>query len=361
MALTIIRGLLPGFKDLLKSNLNAAQREGKKLAKDAKYLFDEYVEDVKNLKYTLPEFIESYKEDLRAMGINNAGDFAKWTLKCIGVTAFVVLGGKVLSIVFGSGFAGGLIGGVGSFAVNTLGLMSAITLQPVVTPLLQLGIQTTGQVLNFNINQTDEELWKELENKVNGMYGLLGTTVGSALGWLVCGALPNSVAFRFNKAVAVAIAQDLNEEARQELYAYIGQIVRLSAQTLLNSELINRFTSLRRELKRNPESEFSKFVRRTIGEDRFKKWGDANQEAWTIKKNIIDASIAKEQDPQWKQFYENTLEGFTDSCMEASFMIANNMDTYIASQKIARSNMLGRVQTVRIRINEGFRAATTPT
>jgi hypothetical protein len=351
--LVINKNLLPGYLEITKSNLRAIKKE----IQNAPRAVGEFVEDYKNgvdiLKSIGTEWWIEYKEDLKAMGINNVGDFAKWTLTCIGVTAIVVGGGLVLSVVFSAG--GALLGGIGGFAVSTIGLMAAITLQPIVTPLLQSGIQVGGQILNFNINQTDEDLWKQLENKVNGMYGLLGTTVGSAMGWLVCGALPNSVMFRFNKAVGVALAQDLNEEARGELYGYIGQIIRLSQQTLLNSELVNRFTSLRRELKRDPESDFAKFIRSVIGEDTFKNWGKQNQQPWTIKKNIIDKQIEKEKDPQWKQFYENSLEGFTESCMEASMIVANNIDTYIATQKIARTNMLGRVQTVRIRLGESVR------
>jgi hypothetical protein len=357
MALVIQKDDLPGSKAASFNALSAvkyltSQGYRDRVASTASNLWDEYVEDVKALKYTAPAAWESYKEDLQAIGVNNIGDFAKWTLLNIAGAGLAVLAGKIISIGF-SALTG--LGAVGNFATTTLGIMSAMTLQPLVSTTLQQGIQVTGQAINFDINQTDEDLWKQLENKVNGMYGLLGTTVGSAMGWLVCGALPNSAMFRFNKAVGVAIAQDLNEEARGELYGYIGQIIRLSTQTVINSEAINRFSSTRRELKRNPDTDFARFVRSIIGEDTFKKWGEKGQQPWTIKKDIIEKNIAKEKDPLWKQFYENTLEGFTESCIEASMIVANNIDTYIATQKIARTNMLGRVQTVRIRLGESVR------
>lgn len=358
MVLTIYKSALPGHGETIRNNLRVTKNQIAKAGRAAQEFFEDWKNGVEILKGISRDWWEGYKEDLRAIGINNIGDFAKWTAKCIAGTAAVVLGGAALKFLFG---AGGLLGSVGSFAGTTLGFMSAITLQPIVTPLLQSGIQLGGAVLNFNINQTDAELWKQLEAKVNGMYGLLGNTVGSALGWLVCGALPNSVMFRFNKAVAVAIAQDLNEEAKSELYSQIGQIIRLSQQTLINSELINRFTSLRRELKNNPNSDFSKYVRKVIGEETFKNWGKENQQPWTIKKNIIDKAVDSEKDPNWKSFYENSLEGFTESCIEASMLVANNLDTYIASQKIARSNLLGRVQTVRIRIGESVNSRFSPT
>jgi hypothetical protein len=354
--LILYKSALPGHAETLRNNLRSAKQEVGKAVRAAGEFFEDWKNGVEILKGISRDWWEGYKEDLAAIGINNIGDFAKWTLKCIGATAGVVFGGLAVKFVLGAG----LLGGVGSFAMSTLGFMSAITLQPIVTPLLQSGIQLGGAVLNFNINQTDQELWKQLEAKVNGMYGLLGTTVGSALGWLVCGALPNSVMFRFNKAVAVAVAQDLNEEAKSELYSQIGQIIRLSQQTLINSELINRYTSLRRELKNNPNSDFSKYLRSVIGEETFKKWGKENQQPWTIKKNIVDKAIDSEKDPNWKSFYENTLEGFTESCIEASMLVANNLDTYIASQKIARSNLLGRVQTVRIRLGESVTSRFTP-
>lgn len=352
MAIVILKQLLPGAREIAKNNLKAVKRDLQNAPRAAAEFIEDYKNGVDTLKAIGSNWWEGYKEDLAAMGINNIGDFAKWTLKCIGVTALVVGGGIFIKAVGTAVF-----GAVGGFAVTTAGFMAAVTLAPIATTLLQSVISTSNQILNFDINQTDEELYKQLEAKVNSMYGLLGTTVGSALGWLVCGALPNSLAFRYNKAVGVAIAQDLDEDARAELYSNIAQIIRLSSQTLLNSELINRFASTRRELKRNPDSTFGKFFRKVIGEETFRKWGEAGQQAWTIKKNLLDPIIEKEKDPNWKQFKENALEGFSDSCMEASFIVANNLDTYIASQKIARSNMLGKIQHVRIQIGESARNA----
>lgn len=354
VAITIKKNEMRGAKEKVRNNLRigALSNDQQKIVDTAKGMFDDWYNGVQILQGMGQEWVKEYKSDLKAMGINNVGDYVKFVGACILGSAVAVFSGALIKMV-----AGSAIGALGTFAASTLGFMTAITLQPVVTPLLQSGIQATGQVLNFNIMQTDNELWKQVEDKVNGLYGLLGTTVGSAMGWLVCGALPNSVMFRFNPAVAAAIAQDLNPDARAEMYGYIAQIVRLTSQTIINSELVNRFTSLRRELKRDPNTEFAKFVRSTIGEENFKKWGDANQKPWTIKKNVIDAQIEKEQDPQWKQFYQNSLEGFTDACIEASFIIANNLDTYIAAQKIARSSTLGRVQAVRIRVGQQVNTA----
>lgn len=336
-------------QNLIIGNLSKQQQD---IVKAAKNFADDWLNGVEVLKDMGKEWVDDYKSGLQTLGVNNLGDFVKFVGACILGSAVLVLGGKILTLAFG-----GAVGALGTFAASTLSFMAAITLQPVVTPILQTAIQGTGQILNFNIMQTDEELWKQVEDKVNGLYGLLGTTVGSAVGWLVCGALPNSVAFRFNPAVATAIAQDLNPDARAEMYGYIAQIVRLTSQTIINSELVNRFTSLRRELKRDPDTDFAKFVRSVIGEENFKNWGKDNQKPWSIKKNVIDAQVDKEQDPGWKQFYQNSLEGFTDACIEASFMIANNLDTYIAAQKIARSATLGRVQAVRIRLGAQANAA----
>ncbi|BDA70228.1 hypothetical protein CAL7716_043940 [Calothrix sp. PCC 7716] len=354
LAITIKKDEMRGAKEKVRNNLKigALSKNQQSIVDTAKGMFDDWYNGVQTLQGMGQEWVKEYKEDLKAIGVRNVGDFVKWVGLNIAGAAVAVFSGKLIGMV-----VGGAVGALGTFAASTIGFMTAITLQPVVTPILQSGIQATGQILNFNIMQTDDELWKQVEEKVNGLYGLLGTTVGSAMGWLVCGALPNSVMFRFNPAVAAAIAQDLNPDARAEMYGYIAQIVRITSQTVINSEMVNRFTSLRRELKRDPNTDFAKFVRSVIGEENFKKWGDANQQPWTIKKNVIDAQIDKEQDPNWKSFYQNSLEGFTDACIEASFIIANNLDTYIAAQKIARSSTLGRVQAVRIRLGGQVQAA----
>ncbi|TFI53097.1 hypothetical protein BLD44_017280 [Mastigocladus laminosus UU774] len=179
-------------------------------------------------------------------------------------------------------------------------------------------------VLNFNINVTDEELDKQLESQIKRFYGLFGNVVGSSMGYLVCGAIPGALSFAFHPTLAAAIMRDLDDEAREEVLGQVNVISRTAVQTLINAELANKFKSSRRFLKKNPDNPFDQFVRGMIGEKNFKKWGDSNQPSWTIKKNIIENKV-ESLPGGWKEFAEEALEAFGDSCIESGFIIANNI------------------------------------
>jgi hypothetical protein len=212
-------------------------------------------------------------------------------------------------------------------------------------------LNTSNFVLNFNINTTDEELNKQLENQIKRFYGLFGNVVGSSMGYLVCGAIPGALSFAFNPTVAATIMRDLDDEARADILGQVNVISRTAVQTLINSELMRKFKSARRFLKKNPDNYFARIVRQIIGEDDFKKWGDENRPSWSIKKNIIEKRVEALPEGQ-KQFAEQALEAFGDSCIESGFIIASNIDSYLAAQVLMRDNTLGRQTDVTITLGK---------
>ncbi|RAM49467.1 MAG: hypothetical protein C6Y22_22190, partial [Hapalosiphonaceae cyanobacterium JJU2] len=229
----------------------------------------------------------------------------------------------------------------------TAALIGASLTAGVITSIYSVAVNTTNYVLNFNINVTDEELDKQLESQIKRFYGLFGNVVGSSMGYLVCGAIPGALSFAFNPTLAAAIMRDLDDEAREEVLGQVNVISRTAVQTLINAELANKFKSARRFLKKNPDNPFAQFVRGIIGEKNFKKWGDSNQPSWTIKKNIIENKV-ESLPGGWKEFAEEALEAFGDSCIESGFIIANNMDSYLAAQALMRDSQLGRQTDVSI-------------
>ena len=247
--------------------------------------------------------------------------------------AALVIGGGALAL---AGLAS--LGIVGSL---TAGLIGASAIGFSLTQLVSIVANTTNFIINFNINQTDEELDKILAQKIEGFYGLLGDVVGSSMGYLVCGALPGAFAFAFNPAVGAAVLRDLDENVRDDVLAKVNGIARTAFQTMINAELSAKFKSSRRFLKKNPNNPFAKAVRGIMGEENWKKWGEANNKSFTIHQDVIEKRIDAIPDKGQREFVSKALEGFADSCLEAGYIVANNLDSQLAAQALMQRNVLG--------------------
>jgi hypothetical protein len=256
-------------------------------------------------------------------------------------------------------FVGGAIivgGGAALAGLASLGTVGALTATMIgggflaisVTQIVSLLFGTNHFIINFNINKSDTEFDAELVSRIESFYGLLGETVGSAMGYLVCGALPGAIAFAFNPAVGAAIMRELDDEARSEVLGNVNQIARSAFQTLINAAITEKFKSTRRALKKDPNNPFSKVVKQLMGEENWKKWGQSNNESFTIYNDVIEKRIEAIPDKGKRAFLEEALEGFGDSCMEAGYIVANTLDSQLAAQALMRSAALGNNTDVRI-------------
>lgn len=253
--------------------------------------------------------------------------------------------GRLAITIFRSGFARlgmSAFGALRSVGLLTAGLMLAQLGMGLLSNIWSAAISTTHFLLNFNLNVTDDELDAQLLASIQGFYGLLGSAVGSATGFLVCGAIPGALSFAFNPGMGAALMKDLDEEGRAEVLGHVNGIARRAFQTLINAEIMNKFKSTRRFLKKNPDNKFAQFMKRILGEENFKKWGDSNRPSFTIAEDVIKKRIDRIPDPGQKQFLENALEEFGDSCMEAGYIVANNFDSQLAAYSLMQRQILGK-------------------
>ncbi|BAZ50511.1 hypothetical protein NIES4103_31270 [Nostoc sp. NIES-4103] len=262
--------------------------------------------------------------------------------------------GLIAVTVIKSGLKLGLraFGSLKTIGLLTGGLMLAQLAGGLLSTVWSTIVNTTQFIVNFNLNTSDEELDQQLINEINSFYGLLGSAVGSATGYLVCGAIPGSLSFAFNPGVAAAIMRDLDDDARAEVLGHVNNITRRAFQTLINNELRNKFKSTRRFLKKNPDNKFSQFMKKMLGEENWKKWGESNRPSFTITQDVIEKKIEQVPDPGQRQFLENALEEFSDTCMESGFIIANNFDSQLAAYALMQRNIIGRPVDVVIRFDD---------
>jgi hypothetical protein len=295
----------------------------------------------KNIANGLKGFSKQIETKFGGLGVA-----AVTTVKFLTIAGAVVVG--VSLVVIGGILAVSAIASLGTIGALTVSFLAAGAIGFTLTQVVSVVANTTNFVFNFNANASDAELDAALEAKIESFYGLLGSAVGSSMGYLVCGALPGAIAFAFNPAVGAAIMRDLDDDARDEVYQHVNSISRMAHQTLINATLADKFKSSRRFLKKNPNNVFAKGVKKLMGEENWKKWGESNRPSWTIHQDVIEKRIEAIPDKGQRQFFEEALEEFADTCLEASHIVANTLDSQMASQALMRTATLGRPADVRI-------------
>lgn len=217
-------------------------------------------------------------------------------------------------------------------------------------------VRTTQYTWNFNWNISDKELDQQLKAKLDQLYGMLGGLAGSTLGYLVCGALPGVASFAFNPAAARVLlggkgpdgkfeAGTLTEEASDEVRSQLASITNSAFQALVNAQIMRSFKGMRRWLKR-PGTPFYEILKASMGKD-FEKWGEEGRPAWSFAK-VTEDRIEAIKDPRLRNFTEEFVENFADSCIEAGYIVADGISTAMAAQKLMQQQMLGAQQTVEI-------------
>lgn len=183
---------------------------------------------------------------------------------------------------------------------------------------------------------------------------MLGETVGQALGYLVCGAIPGAIAFAFNPAVAKVVLSEVAEEAQEEVYGNLAMLANSAAGTLAAAVGRKAFKSARRWAKR-PDTPIYNFLKNLLGES-FVKWGDEGQKAFTFS-GAVEERIEEIPDENWRSFAEEFVEGFGESCIEAGWIVVNSVQQQMAAQKLMQRDISNQTQVVEIEFN---RSSSSP-
>jgi len=215
-------------------------------------------------------------------------------------------------------------------------------------------------IWNFNWNASDEELDKSIVSSFNSLGGTLGGTLGSALGYLACGAVPGAILFAFNEPMGAYVLREVGEEAFDEIAGNVAALIRQTGNLLVKASVTWLYKNIR-NLWRKPDSEFK---RQLIAkgnmkpEDINKALADRNK-PWSFAsatENLIE-SIPNEF---LRNFTEELLEEFADSCVEAGYVVTNSMDSYLAMQKLSNDGFFGKERTIEITLNRDADTAATP-
>jgi len=251
-----------------------------------------------------------------------------------------------------SRFTGFLIRGLGSiFGVVGFALS---TLWNWVTTAFQF-------VWNFNWNASDQELDQSVIGSFNALGSTLGGTLGSALGFLACGAVPGAILFAFNEPMGAYVLREVGEEAFEEISQNGSVLIRQTGNLLVKAAATYLYKNIR-TLWRKPDSEFKRqlIAQGGLTPDQINQALQARNKPWSlaIAFNELVDSIPNEF---IKNFVEELVDEFSDSCIEAGYVVTNAMDSYLATQKLSNDGFFGKEKTIEITLNrDADRNATTP-
>lgn len=198
------------------------------------------------------------------------------------------------------------------------------------TRLWGMFVRTVSGITNFNFSITDAELDKQIAAGWTAFYGSLGGTLGNALGWAACGILPATVIGSFNEAMGLYILKEVGEEALEEISANVGNLCRLLFAQLGNAVVKTFFKKARAFLF--PGRKFT------------------NDKPWILA-DKFESKIESISNEQLRSLVEQFFEEAFDACIEAGYVVAGSIDSFLAMQRIQKDSLMGRERVVEITLD----------
>lgn len=228
------------------------------------------------------------------------------------------------------------------------------------TTLLDWIVTTVQFVWNFNWNASDKELDQTVQSAFNALGGSLGGTIRNSLGYLACGAVPGAVIFYFNEPMDAHVLKNVGEEALDELCGNVANLVQQVGNLLIRAVIVSTYKNLRSAL-RKPDS----VVRRELV-NQGKLSAEQVDQAISARNKPFSFAIAFDNfiegipNEFLRNFTEELFEEFSESCIEAGYVVANSAESFMASQRMSNDGFFGADRTIEITLNRDADTATTP-
>ncbi len=176
---------------------------------------------------------------------------------------------------------------------------------------------------NFNWNASDAELDSQINSSFSGLAGSLGGTLGNALGYLVCGAIPGAILFTFNEPLGVHVLEQVGEEALDEIARNVANLIKVTATSVTKAAAIYAYKNIRK-LWREPDSAFVQKLKASgiVDQAKIDKALAYRNKPWSFAQKTEEA-IESIPNEFWRNFTEEFVEEFFESCTEAGYLVAN--------------------------------------
>ena len=229
--------------------------------------------------------------------------------------------GVLGSLRAGATIAGRAIGGRALYLLGHPGaLVSSLLTGVTVGAVMRWCAAGAMRLINFNWNQTDEDLEKRIASAQGRLWAVAGGSLGSLLGTTLCGIAPGVSIVRVNPSKLAAI-KEVNEELYEEALPQIKNLINATIQVGSTAAFVQIYKNARKFLKSlSPTIKKIPLVGESIA-SWLDKWGAPDAKPWSINSGV-KAVIETITDKNIQEFYEEAWEEFLESCQEAVFVLS---------------------------------------
>lgn len=213
-------------------------------------------------------------------------------------------------------------------------------------------------IANFNWNATDAQLDAQIKQAEIGLAAAKGRLAGQSLGYAICGFLPAATIAVFNEPMALYILKEVGEEAAEEISQSLANLVQLQFQQQSRTAFINLYKNFRGLLRGAAKGVAQTLVAGGIlSQESVDKMDKNRNEPWSFA-SALDDTVDEIKDPIDKAYAEEFWDELQDSCIDAGYLVAGGIDSYMASQRMANESFFGRERIIEITPNRALEPAT---
>ncbi len=203
-------------------------------------------------------------------------------------------------------------------------------------------VQATSFIYNFNWNISDQQIDQQFEQSKRLISGLAGGTIGNALGFLACGIAPSAAILAVNEPLGYYLLKEVGEEALDEFVANLRILLIISFRVSATNFFYNAFKNARRAIKKyvaDNKGNRKKYINSFYGNkfvNAIEGWGEENSKPWSFRL-AVEERIESISNPLTQEFVEEAYDEFLDACVEAGYVVANTLDSWVLQQQQANS------------------------
>jgi hypothetical protein len=274
--------------------------------------------------------------------------------KAIGKIKRIAFDSPALAVNSGEGGGGiisgilGIFGKIAGFVFQGLAKLGSWLIRQI-PAVLRLVSGAIDFVMNFDWNASDQELADTIKERNLAVWAQLGGVAGQTVGWVASLTVGAGVSMAMpvfgSRALASLVVSNVGEEAIQEISASIRSAVSSIVENSAANVATIAYMYGRSLIKRLPENVLSSVVGDKGAKFIREKWGAEGGQSWTIA-GWRDKQIEKIESPTIKAFLENFVEEAWDGFNEGLFLVADELDSAIGAQMIAREP--GRVEGIEL-------------
>lgn len=203
-------------------------------------------------------------------------------------------------------------------------------------------------ILNFNWNVSDDDLDKQIKGAEAAIAGAKGALAGASLGFAICGIIPTATIAVFNEAMALHILKELGEDAAEEIASAVANLIKLQLRQMLRKGFTALYKNFRHLLRPAALGVAQLLVNAGIlDQDSVDKANKNRNEPWSFA-SALENTIENIKDPNEQQYAEEFWEELGEACIEAGYIVAGGIDSYLAQQRLASASILGSTTVVSI-------------